>query len=50
MLLNHWIKIFEKTTILLMNAAWINMADLKMYFQESITNKGKWTIQKLFIA
>ena len=43
-------KIFKNTLILWINAAWLNMIALKMYFQASITNNEKWAIPKLFIA
>ena len=39
MLLIFRIEIFENTSILWINATWMNMITLKMYFQASITNK-----------
>ena len=44
------IKTFTNTLILWINAAWMNMIVLKMYFQATITNKEKWAIPKLFFV
>ena len=50
MLLISLIKIFRNTLFLWINAAWMNMIALKMYFQASITTNEKWAIPKLFFA
>ena len=47
MLLIFQIKIFENTSILWINATWMNMITLKMYFQASITNNKKMSSSKI---